>query len=69
MFAAGLSIYDNLETLQKKMKLPMMKKRGLKGFARISLVPEDGVVLPTFEESHHTWWRTTMCNLEKAELL
>lgn len=69
VYAAGLSIYENLETLQKKMKLPTMKRLGLKGIAKISLVPEDGVVLPTFKESHHTWWRTTMCNLEKAELI
>lgn len=69
VYAAGLSLFDDLEALQNKMKLPAMKRLGMKGLAKIALEPEDGVVMPTFYESHHTWWRTTMCNLDKAELL
>lgn len=69
IYAAGMSVLNNVEVARKKLKMPLMKNKGLKGIARISLIPEDGVVLQTFEYSHHTWWRTTICNLEKAEMV
>jgi len=69
VYAAGMSVLDNLEVAKDKLKMPFMKNKGLTGIAKISLVPEDGVVMQTFYDSHHTWWRTTMCNLEKAETI
>ena len=69
IFAAGISVLDNLEVAKVKLKMPFVKNKGLNGIAKISLIPEDGVVKQTFNESHHTWWRTTMCNLEKAETI
>ena len=68
LFAAGLSLLDTIEEVERKRKLPGTKH--LKGTARISLVPEDGVVLQTGRRVHHfTWWRTTMCNLSKAQIV
>lgn len=69
IYAAGMSVLDNLEVAKDKLKMPFMKNKGLTGVAKISLNPEDGVVKQTFRESHYTWWRTTMCNLEKAETI
>ena len=68
--AAGLSVMDSQEAAENKMRLPWMKKRGFKGLAKISLIPEDGVVLQTSNETNHfTWWRTKMCNLAKAKMV
>lgn len=69
IYASGMSVLDNIEVARDKLKMPLMRNKGLTGIAKISLFPEDGVVLQTFGESHYTWWRTTMCNLEKAELI
>jgi hypothetical protein len=69
ILAAGLSVNNNLEDIRNKIKLPKLRKY-FKGLAKISLIPEDGVILQTGEErSHYTWWRTKMCDLTKAELL
>ena len=64
--AAGLSLVNSKEAAVKKMKLPLIRKRGLKGIASISIIPEDGVILQTNSSGHYTWWCTTMCNLAKA---
>lgn len=70
VFAAGMSVLDNEEVARDKLKMPYVKNKGLTSIARISLIPEDGVVLRTFSsDSHYTWWRTTMCNLEKAVII
>lgn len=69
IYAAGISVLNNVEVARDKLKMPLMKNKGLKSVAKISLIPEDGAVLQTFVYSHHTWWRTTMCNLGKAELV
>ncbi len=70
IFAAGLSMFDNQGAAEKRKNLPIMKRLGLNSLAKISLCPEDGVILQTYKDrSHYTWWRTTMCDLEKAELL
>lgn len=70
VMAAGLSLWNTEERLLKEGKLPIFKKLNCKGLAKISLIPEDGVILQTTKEiHHHTWWRTTMCNLAKAELV
>ena len=69
IYAAGMSILNNPAIAREKLKMPLMKNKGLTGIARISLIPEDGVVLQTFSDSHYTWWRTTMCNLAKAEII
>lgn len=69
IYAAGMSVLDDIKVARDKLKMPLMKNKGLTGIAKISLIPEDGVVLQTFYGSHYTWWRTTMCNLEKAEIL
>lgn len=69
ILAAGLSLADSKEAAVKKMKLPKIKKRGLKGIASISIIPKDGVILQTKESSHYTWWRTTMCDLSKAKIV
>ena len=69
IYAAGMSVLNTEEVARDKLKMPFMKNKGLIGVAKISLIPEDGVVLQTFYESHYTWWRTTLCNLEKAELI
>ena len=68
-YFAGLSLMDSQEAAENKMKLPKMKKLGFKGLAKISLIQEDGVFLPTFGANHDTWWRTTMCNLAKAQMV
>lgn len=69
ILAAGLSLSDNPDRFLRERKLPGVKKRKWKGIAKISLIPEDGVILQTMSEHHYTWWRTTMCDLEKAELI
>lgn len=70
IYAAGLSIMDSQKAAEDKMKLPWIKKKGFKGLAMISLIPEDGVILQTFDEKNHfTWWRTKNCNLEKAKMI
>lgn len=70
VYAAGLSVMDSQEAAENKMRLPWMKKKGFKGLAKISLIPEDGVVLQTTNETNHfTWWRTKMCNLAKAKMV
>lgn len=68
VLASGLSLVDSLDAAEKKLLLPGMKK--FKGIACISLIPEDGVILQTGCSVHHfTWWRTTMCDLTKAQIL
>jgi len=69
ILASGLSLTDNADRFLQERKLPGVKKRPWKGIAKISLIPEDGVILQTMSEHHFTWWRTTMCDLEKAELI
>ncbi len=69
IFAAGLSLFDSPDRFLRERKLPGVKKRPWKGLAKISLIPADGVVLQTMSAHHYTWWRTTMCNLAKAELV
>lgn len=70
IYAAGLSLMDSEDAALNKMKLPGIKRLGFKGLAKISLIPEDGVILQTTNEnSHYTWWRTRMCNLAKAEMV
>lgn len=68
IIAAGLSLWNCQERILKEKKLPAFKK--CKGLAKISLMPEDGVIKQTSKDFYHyTWWRTTMCNLKKAELV
>ena len=68
ILAAGLSLWNTEERILKEKKLPIFRKIKCDGLAKISLIPEDGVILQTTKEiHHHTWWRTTMCNLAKAE--
>ena len=70
ILAAGLSLSDTPDRILKERKLPGVKKLPWKGLAKISLIPEDGVVLQTMKDVHHyTWWRTTKCDLSKAELI
>lgn len=69
IYASGMSVLNDLEVARRKLKMPLMKNKGLVGIAKISLIPEDGVVMQTFGDSHHTWWRTTICKLEKAETI
>lgn len=70
ILASGLSLFDTPERMLQERKLPGVKKLPWKGLARISLIPMDGVILQTMKDVHHyTWWRTTMCNLGKAELI
>ncbi len=69
VLASGLSLVDSLDAAEKKLLLPAMKKK-FKGIACISLIPEDGVILQTGCHLHHfTWWRTTMCDLSKAQIV
>lgn len=69
ILAAGLSLYDTPERILQERKLPGVKKLPWKGLAKISLIPEDGVILQTMSIHHYTWWRTNKCNLAKAELI
>ena len=69
ILAAGLSLYNDLQTATDKLKLHLFRNK-FKGLVRLSLIPEDGVVLQTFSDIHHyTWWRTNKCNLAKAQLV
>ena len=70
ILASGLSLFDTPERILQERKLPGVRKLPWKGLAKISLIPLDGVILQTTKNVHHyTWWRTTLCNLEKAELI
>ena len=68
IYCAGLSMQETIESAMKVKKLPYMKR--FNGLAKISIIPEDGVILQTLRDPHHyTWWRTTMCDLAKAEMV
>lgn len=70
ILASGLSLFDTPERFLRERKLPGVKRLPWKGLAKIALIPSDGVVLQTTKDTHHyTWWRTALCNLEKAELV
>lgn len=70
ILAAGLSLVNSRDAAEKKMKLPYIKRQGFKGLATISIIQEDGVVLQTTNDtSHYTWWRTSMCDLAKTEIV
>lgn len=68
--AVGLSVYNNEVKAQKNLKLPYMKKKKLKGVAKIDLNPTDGVVKKTCKDtSHYTWWRTTSFDVNTANMI
>ncbi len=67
IFASGLSVFNNLKAIKKKMKLANLKD--CKGIAKLMLIPIDGVVVKTLKDRHHyTWWRTQSFDLSKAEM-
>lgn len=67
ILASGLSVLKNIDT-KKIIKLPAMKHH--KAIAKIILNPTDGVLKKTGNnKDHYTWWRTSLFDDTKAEIL
>ena len=64
--SSGLSVNKNGD-FNQLTKLPSMKR--FKGLAMIKLNPTDGVLKKTSGDGHYTWWRTTMFDANKAEII
>ena len=65
--ATGLSILKKYNFTELK-RLPGVKH--LKGIARVTLNPTDGVLKKTgSDDNHYTWWRTTSFDENSAEIV
>ena len=52
--ARALSLLKSYQECLMKQKLTTLRKKKI---VMITLPPESGVVLKTFEGTHHSWWR------------
>lgn len=66
ILANGLSLIKDVNFSRLK-KLSNMKR--FKGIALIKLNPTDGVLKKTGGKDHYTWWRTTLFDTDKAEII
>lgn len=64
--ARSLSVFDNLETCQNKMKLPRMRKR-FSSIIEVRLENKDGLIKKTFNDpNHYSWWRSNGFNFKNT---
>lgn len=68
--AVGLSLINNELKAYDCLKLPFLRKKHLRGIAKIILHPTEGVVKQSGKQlSHYTWWRTTQFTTENIQML
>lgn len=66
VLASGLSVLASCEP-KTLNKLPIRKK--LKGVAKLTLNPDDGVLAKSGGDNHYTWWRTKSFDINSAEIV
>jgi len=54
--ARSLSVWDDVEKCLNLLKLPRHKNKKL---ITLPLKSTDGLVLQTFKQNHHSWWRSS----------
>ncbi len=65
--ARSLSVFDNIEACQNKLKLPRIRKR-FSAILEVNLEENDGLIKKTFiDPNHFSWWRSNNFNFENAK--
>ncbi len=56
--ARSISVLNDIETCQNRLKLPRMRKK-FSSILEITLVQNDGLIKKTFNDpNHYSWWRS-----------
>lgn len=65
--ARALSIYTNQDDCVKATMLPALQKLGQTSIAKVTLTKKDGLVQKGHNiDSHHSWWRTRVFDLNTS---
>ena len=66
--ARSLSVFDNIEACQNRLKLPRNRKR-FSSILKVNLEGGDGLIMKTFRnQNHYSWWRSNTFNFENVSI-
>jgi hypothetical protein len=64
--ARAVSLFQNIDDAKKRQKLPKFRPSVI---ACVTLEPKDGMIKKTFRDSHYSWWRSKLFNVEQAKVV